>query len=49
MFRLRSDYYERFRAEVAQTVRSCKEELDEETRYLMALLPAALAAHGSQR
>ncbi len=48
VFRLRSDYYERFRAEVSQTVGHGKEELDEETRYLMALLPAALGAPGSQ-
>jgi DNA-directed RNA polymerase specialized sigma24 family protein len=44
VFRLRNDYYERFRAEVAQTVGHGKEELDEETRYLMALLPATLPA-----
>jgi DNA-directed RNA polymerase specialized sigma24 family protein len=42
VFRLRHDYYEQFRAEVAQTVRHSKEEMDEETRYLMALLPAFL-------
>ena len=42
VLRLRKDYYKHFRAEVAQTVRQCKEELDEETRYLMALVPAAL-------
>jgi DNA-directed RNA polymerase specialized sigma24 family protein len=44
VFRLRNDYYERFRAEVAQTIRHGQEELDDETRYLMVLLPAALAA-----
>src|SRR2546427_456405 len=38
VFRLRSDYYERFRDQVAQTVRQRKEELDEETRYLMTLV-----------
>jgi hypothetical protein len=43
VYRLRHDYYERFCAEVAQTVRACQEELDDETRYLMELLPAALA------
>ena len=48
VFRLRNDYYERFRAEVAQTVRQCKEELDEETRYLMVLVPAALAAQSGE-
>ena len=48
VLRLRRDYYQRFRAEVAQTVHHCKEELDEETRYLMALVPAALAEQGDK-
>jgi len=49
VFRLRNDYYERFRAEVTQTVGRRTEELDQELRYLMALVPSALADQGESR
>jgi hypothetical protein len=41
LFRLRNDYYDAFRAEVAETV--SREEIDAEMRYLIQLLPSALA------
>lgn len=43
VFRLRHDYYERFRSEVAQTVQQQREELEEETRYLLGLVPSAVS------
>ena len=39
LWRMRDDYYDSFRAEVAQTVGNTREEVDEETRYLLSLLP----------
>lgn len=39
VFRLRDDYYVAFRLEVAQTVR--REDIDDEMRHLVVLLPAA--------
>lgn len=41
LFRLRGDYYNAFRVEVAQTVR--REDIDDEMRHLVVLLPNALS------
>ena len=41
IFRLRDDYYNAFRLEVAQTVR--REDIDDEMRHLLVLLPKAVS------
>jgi DNA-directed RNA polymerase specialized sigma24 family protein len=41
LFRVRNDYYDAFRTAVANTV--AREEIDDEMRYLIRLLPGALA------
>lgn len=47
VFRLRNQYYETFRSEVAQTVGYQRGELEAEMRYLMSLLPKALESRSS--
>lgn len=44
VYRVRNDYVERFRAEVAETVHLERGELQQEMRYLIGLLPEALAS-----
>ena len=46
VFRLRREYFDLFRCEVSQT--TTRDQINEEMRYLMELLPEALAQQTSQ-